>query len=286
MQKGGENFSFDGRSKNQRFLHCNFFSKNHKGQITIFIIVGLLIVAGIALFFLFRTEIASKIGGKSETNFNSIMSTCIESKARQVSRELALNGGYPNDKLSINFLFTEEGNYKNITYLCYTQNNYKPCINQHPALLLDLQKGIENGISSDVRECFDEMVSSLKSQNFEVNQKYNGFDVELNPKKIAINVDAELALRKSGETSTQENFKASVSSRLYEIAGVAQEILNQESTFCYFEETGFALAYPDFTLDTFNFASESTKIYTIKQKDSDEKFRFAVRGCNIPPGFA
>lgn len=257
-----------------------------KGQITLFIIVGLLVVAGIALFFLFRTEIASKIGGKSETNFNSLMSTCIESKVRQVSRELALGGGYPNNKLSINFLFTEEGNYKNITYLCYTQNNYKPCINQHPALLLDLQKGIENEISSDVKTCFDEMVSSLKSQGFETTQKYDGFDVELNPKKIILDVDAKITLRKSGETSSQENFKIPVSSRLYEIAGVAQEILNQESLFCYFEETGFSLAYPDFSLDMFNFASESTKIYTIKHKDSDEKFRFAVRGCNIPPGFA
>ncbi len=269
MQKGGENFLFYG-----------------KGQITIFIIVGLLIVAGIALFFLFRTEITSKIGGKTETNFNSIMSTCIESKMRQVSKELAINGGYPNNKLSINFLFTEDGNYKNITYLCYTQNNYKPCINQHPALLLDLQKGIKNGISSDVGECFDEMISSLESQGFEATQKYDGFDVELNPKKIVINVDAKITLRKSGETSTQQDFKVPVSSRLYEISQVAQEILDQESLFCYFEETGFSLAYPDFTLDTFNLASEATKIYTIKHKDSDEKFRFAVRGCNIPPGFS
>lgn len=286
MQKSGENFLSDGRSKNQKFFRCDFFSKNHRGQLTIFIIVGLLIVAGIALFFLFRTEITNKIGGKSETNFNSIMSACVESKAMQVSKELALNGGYPNNKLSINFMFTEEGNYKNITYLCYTQNNYNPCVNQHPALLLDLQKGIERGISSDVRTCFDEMISSLKSQGFETNQKYDGFEIELNPKKIVINVDAEITLRKSGETSTQRNFKVPVSSRLYEIAGVAQEILNQESTFCYFEETGFALAYPDFTLDMFNLASESTKIYTIKHKDSDERFRFAVRGCNIPPGFA
>ena len=149
-----------------------------------------------------------------------------------------------------------------------------------------LQKGIANYVSSDVRTCFDEMVSNLKSQGFDASAKYEGFDIELNPRKIAINVDAKVTLEKSGERSTQDEFKIPVSSRLYEISQVAQEILNQESAFCYFEETGFALAYPDFALDTFNFASESTKIYTIKHKDSDEKFRFAVRGCNIPPGFA
>lgn len=265
---------------------CGKFLFDKRGQLTIFIIVGLLLVVGIAIFFLFRTGIISNIGGKTETNFNSFLSNCIESKTRQASRELAIGGGYINSPLSLSFMFSEEGFYKNITYLCYTQNNYKPCINQHPTLLLDLQKGIKNYISSDVETCFNEMISSLKSQGFDVNSKYNGFEVELSPKKIIINTDAKVTLTKSGETSAQENFKVPVSSRLYEISQIAQEIANQESQFCYFEETGFALAYPDFNLEMFNLASKSTKIYTLKHKDSDEKFRFAVRGCNFPAGFA
>ena len=49
--------------KNQRFLNCNFFPKNSKGQITIFVITAVVIVAIVGLFFLADSRMA--ITGKA-----------------------------------------------------------------------------------------------------------------------------------------------------------------------------------------------------------------------------
>ena len=65
---------------------------------------------------------------------------------------------------------------------------------------------------------------------------------------------------------------------------MAHEIVSQESQFCYFEYLGYMLLYPEYKIDKFR-TSDETIIYTIDHKDSKEMFRFAVRGCVIPPGF-
>jgi hypothetical protein len=44
------------------------------------------------------------------------------------------------------------------------------------------------------------------------------------------------------------------------------------------------MLYPEFEIEKFR-TGESTTIYTIKQRKTGERFRFAIRSCVIPPGF-
>ncbi|MBI2044206.1 hypothetical protein HYT24_02475, partial [Candidatus Pacearchaeota archaeon] len=111
---------------------------------------------------------------------------------------------------------------------------------------------------------------------------YNGFDLILLPGKAVIQTDSEIDLTKSGETTKHSDLKVNVLTKLYEILIVVQEIINQESEFCNFDELGFNLLYPEFSVEETK--TEDSTIYTINQLESNEKFRFAIRGCVIPPG--
>lgn len=257
-----------------------------RGQMTVFIIVGVLVVSGIALFFLYRTNLLPEIGGRQETNVNAFLNSCLEEKTKEAVKELSLRGGDLNPSPYLKFMFTDEGIYRSISYLCYTQNNFGPCVVQKPTILLDMQDGIKNYISDDFESCFQEMLSDFEKQGFDASSDsgLGNFEVKLMPKKILIQTDSEVTLTKSGETTMQKDFQAVVPSRIYEIVSLVQEIINAEAQFCHFDDTGFEIAYPEFKIEKFTVES-GVRIYTLENKESGEKFRFAVKSCATPPGF-
>jgi hypothetical protein len=257
--------------------------KKRRAQITIFVIAGLTIAGIILLFFLFRTGVISEISGTKELNPNSFLSSCLEDKIHETIQVISSQGGYINNPLNKTFKFNNENRPTDISYLCYTQNYYEPCINQEPMLIQHLKEEVYNYISEDVRNCFDELVFSLEKQGYTANAKYNDFEVELVPRKIVVKIDSEITLTKTEETSTKKDFEVFVQSRFYDLAIVVQEIVSQEARFCNFETLGFILFYPEFNIEKFT-TGDSTTIYTIENKRSKEKFKFAVRSCVIPPG--
>jgi|TARA_Y100000310_G_scaffold267204_1_gene279100 hypothetical protein len=256
--------------------------KEKKGQVTIFIIVGIILIGIILLFFAFRSGIIEDITKKPEENPEAFLKICMEDKLKEAIKIVGLKGGYPDNELSINFKFGNE-DYHNITYLCYQQGNYLPCINQKPNFMNDLKEEIKNYISEDIENCFNEVSSLFKDKGYTINSNYEDAVIEIIPKRVFIQTDSEIILTKGGETTRQEDFKIEIPSRLYELSFIIQEIVNQEARFCYAEISGIMLIYPEFSIDKFK-TGESTNIYTLIHKKSEEKFRFAIRSCVIPTG--
>lgn len=251
---------------------------NRQGQITIFVIVAILIIAAFALIFLFRGKVIPKSGGAGEKNPQAFLQDCLEDKIFETSELISKQGGYTNP-----VLYKKLDNEK-ISYLCYTSNYYLSCINQEPTLIQHLKEEIKNNIKDNVKNCFDKFTANLEKAGYEVNAKYEDFDVELVPEKIIIDVDAKITASKNEQTINQKEFIIIFPSRIYELAVVAQEITSQEARFCNFEQIGFMILYPQFNIDKFRTGDGET-IYTIEDRKTKEKFKFAVRGCVIPPGF-
>ena len=262
--------------------------KSKRSQVTIFIIIGVLIASGIALFFLFRSGIIPGGRGGREINPDSFLKSCLEDKIKETVETISLQGGNMNPVFCKRFKFTDENDFVNISYLCYNQNYYLPCINQEPMLIQHLKDEIENEIQTEVEDCFCALGDSLDKQGYAVDALYNGFEVELMPKKIVIEIDAEMTLTKTEEPLRYENFTIITASRFYELAIVAHEIISQEARPCEiltkFDHIEFMSFYPEFNIDKFT-TEDSIIIYTIIYIDTKEKFRFAIRGCVIPPGF-
>jgi len=249
-------------------------------QVTIFIIVGIIIISAVVLFLIFRSDVISDITGSGrEANPKSFLEVCLEDKINEGVRIISEHGGSINPVLYRTFKFSDEDKYTNISYLCYTQNYYVPCVNQEPMLMNHIKKEIQDYIAVDVASCFDELKGSLENQGYLLSGPgYSGeFDVGLTEKKIIINIDGELTLTKSGETIRQEGFKIIIPSRLYETAFVVQEIVSQEARFCKFDYLNYMQNYPEFKI--IPFSVEDIEIYRVKHKDSPYFFKFVIK-CN------
>tara|TARA_Y100000034_G_scaffold19357_1_gene21848 strand:+ start:10286 stop:11062 length:777 start_codon:yes stop_codon:yes gene_type:complete len=256
---------------------------NKKGQVTIFIIIGVILISAIFLFFVFKEERIKETISKIEKNPESFLEYCLNDKIREAIDIIALRGGYPNNVLYKHFEFEEEGIFVNVSYLCYNQNSYLPCINQKPTFMEDLRYEIKDYIFDDVQGCFDDMTSNFNKLGYDTNIIYDDFYVKILPKRVIIQTESESTLTRSEETATEEDFKVEVVSRLYELSFIVQELVNQEARFCYAEHTGISLIYPMFNIEKFR-TGDSDNIYTVEHDDSKEKFRFVVKGCVIPPG--
>jgi hypothetical protein len=255
--------------------------KGKKAQVTIFVVAALVLVGAIALFFAFRQASIGQSSGASGENPVSFFESCIDGKVRGAVGYISLRGGYIDGKPSKEFQFQNEP-VTNITYLCYNQNSYLPCINQRPTFMDDLRREIKDYVSNDVGECFMGMEEAFKKEAYEVSIDYRDFNVSIVPGKITLDTDSEITLTKAGQATKEEDVKADVASKLYEISFIVQEIVNQEARFCYAEASGISVLYPEFMIDKTK-TSDLSNIYTIEHRESREKFRFAVRSCAIPP---
>jgi hypothetical protein len=244
-----------------------------------------LIVASVSIFFLFQSGLLPQIGGKQETSANVFLDSCLEDVVDEAVELVLKNGGYTESSLFVNFQFAGEKNPQKVSYLCYNQADHLPCVNQQPVLFQSIAREISNYIERDVENCFDEMVKNFESQRFDVASKYNGFELSLKPGRVEVQTNSEVTLTKSGEASTQRNFKVVVNTRLYELANVVSEILRKEALTCGFSYRGYELLYPKFNIEKTIELDSSSDIYTVEYLNTNEKFIFAVRGCIIPPGF-
>lgn len=255
-----------------------------KGQATIFIILGIVLVTFVLLFFALRGDLkVSEWISPTEVDLYNHFSVCVQKSLQQKVDLIASQGGYVANKLNLSFEFTNESEV-DISYLCYQQNNYLPCVNQQPMLIAHLKKELEREIEPVVVECFDSLVNSFKKTSDSVTDKYEGFELGLYPDRVVLIVKGEIVYEKAGTTSQYTGIRASYFTRLYDLAIVAQEIVSQEARFCSFEQVGFSLIYPEYSIHKF-LTGSSDKIYTITDKRTNERFRFAVRSCVIPPGF-
>lgn len=254
----------------------------NRGQMNIFIIAGVILIVIIVLLFFYRGKLIPQLDFGKETNPNIFFESCIAGKVKEAIAIMSPQGGYIEPEFSFGFKFEKE-KHQNISYLCYTENNYIPCVNQEPMLIRHLKDEIKNYILEDVENCFDDLMSNLEKQDYVVNSSYEGFGIELIPKKILVNIYGKIILTKTGETSKQKNFEVRIPTMFYNLAVVAQEIVSQEAKYCHFEQMGLMLLNPEFELDKFK-TGDSKTIYTLKHRKSGESFRFAVRGCVMPAG--
>jgi len=101
--------------------------------------------------------------------------------------------------------------------------------------------------------------------------------------EIEKNISQDVTTTRTDETKKEKDFEIIVKSKFYNLVIVAQEIISQEARFCHFENLGYMLFYKNFNIDKFK-TGDFYIFYTVEDRDSQEKFRFAIRGCAIPPG--
>ena len=253
---------------------------NNKGQVTIFIIIAILVIALAVLAYFFIPGLRSNVSQSAQSP-SEFIETCIKEKIQNTIETISLQGG--------DFEIQEESSYfykgDYLKYLCYINEYYKPCIIQEPFLKEHFEQEIKNEISNDVNSCFESMVANYRNKGYEVTLKNSETDsvVEISPYKIVVNFDNELILKKS-DTENYDSFYIILNSNLYELLDIAKNILVWEI------DTGDSITEAYMTYDPYvkvekRRKSDETKVYILTDRRTDEVFQFAVRSWALPPGY-
>jgi hypothetical protein len=247
-----------------------------RGQVTIFIILGIIIVVAGVLVYMFYPQIKATFGFQLE-NPNAFLQSCLEEDINNAVRTLALQGG----SIEPEHYYTYLGN--DVEYLCYTNEYYEKCVMQQPLLKRHIELEIKEEIKEEVTDCLTEMERAFKGQGYNVVLRRADYSVELLPKRVVLLSNSSMSLKKE-DTVTYSSFSMSVNNNIYELTAISLSILNSEAAYGDAEITTYMNYYPDLKVEKKK-ESEGTTIYILTDRNTGDKFQFASRSIVWPPGY-
>ncbi|PIN92833.1 hypothetical protein COU54_05460 [Candidatus Pacearchaeota archaeon CG10_big_fil_rev_8_21_14_0_10_31_24] len=248
---------------------------NKKGQVAIFVIIAIVIVA-IILAFMFYPKI--NIGGNSETgNPKSFIESCMKEDVNTLLDELSYNGGYEEPEGFIIY----QG--EKVPYFCYTSDSYETCIVQQPNVQGHFENEIERILKPSVESCVKDFKKEFESKGYSVSVSKAELNASFVPGKLKIELMSPMTLSKD-TSRTYESFDYEFKSDLYDLMALATSIIDYESVYGDSETTLYLRYYPNIKIEKVRL-DEGSKIYTISNFVSGERFRFASRSLVWPPGF-
>ncbi|PIN73918.1 hypothetical protein COV20_02270 [Candidatus Woesearchaeota archaeon CG10_big_fil_rev_8_21_14_0_10_45_16] len=180
-------------------------SNTRKGQVTIFIILGIVILLVIALIIAFQTEIIKfkpeEIVPTERGRVESVISSCLQEIAEDSLTKMGLQGGYvtlPDEILNDGGKHLAISSFVVVPYWAYGENVAVPSLE-------DLQDRLDEAIESQIRSCvFD---PEKFSETYEISER-SGItsQTQLNDAGITFNVNWDIQIRnKQGEVVTEVN---------------------------------------------------------------------------------
>lgn len=247
-------------------------SINKKGQIAIFVIFAILVVAVVIFIFAFpQTNVFS-----SNINPSSYLRDCIAPEIDNIKNILSEQGGY-----------TTPDNYAmykdlKLEYLCYTSEFYTPCIVQQPLLLRHVNNEMKKYIEPKAKQCFENLKDQYEKKGYEVRSGSSQINVSIVPQRITVDFIVPMTLIKE-DTQTFQKFSVAIDSNWYNLITVAVNIIQYESVFGD-SETGLYISYyPNLKIEKTRRDDGST-IYLLSDVTSEDKFVFATRSLVWPRG--
>ena len=242
---------------------------NKKGQVTIFIILGIVIVVGILFAVYFASNV--DIDSPSKLGPEIFIDKCVQDVVEESVSKMMRNGGEIVPSHAISY----EGNEYN--YLCYQADDFLPCYNTHPVLEKQIEKRIYIDTEEDVQECFNKMKTDFEMRGYDITGHDTFYSVDLLPGNVRINLTKNFNISKDGASQNFNNFNTRISSSIYDLVQIVNRIVNTESQTCSFNNGDYMSVYPKYTISAKDY--EGSKIYSVSDDATSAEFLFAVRGC-------
>ena len=243
-----------------------------KGQITIFIIIALLILIILIVLFA-RTDLENVFATKSPVQE---VENCARVYVEQGIDILSKQGGSINPE---NY-YLYDGN--KVEYVCYAEANLQNCVMQKPILKNTIEDELLKYSESKINNCLQEVKKSLEKNGYEVLMKDTKIKIELIPDNVLVDINLDLKITKDG-TENYKNLKLGIKSKIYNFIMITSSIMSWETRFGDSETLNYMLYYPSIKVEKKK-QGDSSKIYILTDRETDEKFMFAVRSFAIPPG--
>lgn len=252
-----------------------------KGQVTLFVIIAIVIVVGIVLFFTITQQgknLTQQVFGSQEINVEQNLRECLQNDDIKNSiNNILLQGGTNEPKLYYQY----QG--KQIEYLCYTNQYYQTCYMQKPLLVSYVESEIKKAVKDQVDSCVKTLQEDLTSKGYTLSSRNYNFDVDLANKNVIIKINYDLAVTKEN-TQRFDGFEISIPSNAYKLVGLSTSLLNYEARYGDADPLQYMILYPGVKVEKYK-QDDGTTIYILTDRNTNDKFQFAVRSLAWPPGY-
>ncbi|MFZ1970574.1 MAG: hypothetical protein WAU65_00085 [Candidatus Nanoarchaeia archaeon] len=208
-----------------------------RGQVTIFIILAIFILATVAVFLIYRNSqsVTSQIPQEFQPVYNTFLS-CVQSDALTGISTLESQGGYisipPFQPGSVYMPFSSDLNFLGnpIPYWYYVSGNN--IAEQQVPSEQDMQNQLAQLINQNVRNCD---FGNFTGQDFQVQMGQPTTSVTINQDQVQINLDMSLNMSRGNDTTFVRNHKVEINSELGNLYQTALTVYNYEQQSLFLE---------------------------------------------------
>ena len=249
-----------------------------RGQVTTFMIVGLVVLILFVLLFSLRDSILEGIKGTEGTKeilnsvigeINAKINDCVDKEASAAIIILGKQGG--------TFTLTNFRSFsgEKINYLCFRLPDSNKCENLG-LTRTELENELNNYLTNRIKTCVN-IESFRDDRRYEMNYGDFNLKTDILDKSILFNVTYPITLERNGIKSSVNEFSETLDNPLGLIQGVVSDILNTESEFGTFDNVMYVLSKKsEFTVIEKRPMPDT--IYVVSYKDDKYTFQFAIKG--------
>ncbi len=267
--------------------------RGKRGQITIFVVIALMIVAAIVVVFLVWNQLApiSKPGVKAPSlslQFENGIKECVKENAKEAITELVETGGnsYREPKLPF-----KEWDGENYVYLCLNENDYEECVNQDEDLIGTFENGIKKKVNTKGKECIDKILGNAKKNGFIVDIKSNpevivdirGGIAGAETGRVDVSYIQNIEISKGDDKASFDRFDVVLDSDLNLMLEEVIKIINSEAKSGTAQGENAALIHSGGKLDVWGpYPYDGSDLYEVKLVKENLELKFAARSRVLP----
>ncbi len=225
------------RSSTPKVQSSPTLMKSKRGQVTLFIIIAIILVAGIAVFFMIREGIIFRgLPANIEPAYNAFL-VCLEEDIEVGISILESQGGYielPDfEPGSSHMPFSSQLNFLGnpIPYWYYVSGN--GIEKEQVVSKKEMEEQMRNFIEERARNC---NLESYYDEGFEIEFGEPRADVNIRDNAVDVKVDMRMNIQKGEDHAAISNHKVSVKSKLGALYDSAKEIYSKEQKDLFLEE--------------------------------------------------
>ena len=253
---------------------------NKRGQVTIFILLGLLIIAIIGLVYFLRqpniniTNIITTRTVSLKDNVND----CLKKTSNEGLTLIGKQGGDISPNFYLNYCNKETCDQ--VAYLCYV-DGYNSCTNLRPFLDEHIKDELKQYVEKNIKSCIN--LDNWRNIGYEVNEDDVNVNVEIGERNVLVLMDYDISIIKDQVTQSENKFSQSLPVPIGLITQATKDIVASEIARGDFFDQPFYIKHRGEIVVVKTFVGDS-KIYEIKIRDLNDplqyvpyEFKFAIK---------
>ena len=249
-----------------------------RGQVTTFMIVGLVLLIIFVLIFFLRDSLFEGIRGVEGTKMilssqleeiNHKMDDCITKQSTEVLNLMAKQGGSVNP-VNYRFYYGDK-----ISYLCFNIPGTKKCVSNGLSIT-ELQNELNNNLKDVIKNCIN-IDSFRDDRRYEMIIGDFNFNSIILEKTVLFNISYPVTLKRKDVELNSLGVSKTINVPLAKIQQTVLDILNIESQTGDFDNVMYTLSKRN-EIKVIKKRPSPDKIFIITYQDNPYQFQFAIKG--------